>query len=259
MPDEPLISLRKSIRQNIKTVMDFIDHNYLTRENDKTVKPDSLICMFCGSVGPITKEHILPRWTFQNDTERFFNITLNGQSQTYNKSTIPACAKCNSVLLNYLERKIQVLFTTADPKNVEFTSQDAQNIIRWLEIIDYKFHIMNISNRFLNLKNANHIPYLKNLPLYMLLPNKDYSPSRVLTEIRKILYRLSIKDKKLSLNSLVIFKTSNKSDHFFHTLNDFIFLELAKYGIAIFYFYSKSFKNSEMAYKAAMKIVKEVY
>ena len=259
MTDEPLVILRKSVRQNIKTVMDFIDQNYIRRKNDRAVKPSSPICVFCGSVGPITKEHILPRWTFQNDTERFFNITLNGQEQTYNKSTVPACQSCNSVLLNYLERKMQTVFSAAYSANIQFNDQESQNLIRWLEIIDYKFHIINISKHFLSPRNADHIPYLKDFPIYMLLPNKDYSPNRLLTEIRKTLYRLSVKDKSVSVNSLVVFKTSNKSDHFFHTLNDFIFMELARYGIAIFYFYNRAFKSNRAAYKAAMKIVKEVY
>lgn len=259
MDDEPLITLRKSIRSNIKIVMEFIDHNYIRRENGKAVKPDDPICMFCGSVESITKEHIIPRWIFQNDTVRFFNITLNGQNQTYNKSIIPACQKCNSELLNHLERKMQSLFNGADPKQIPFSNQDLQDLIRWLEIIDYKFHVINISKRFLSPKDADHIPYLKDFPIYMLLPNKDYSPSKVLTEIRKTLYRLSVRDKQAHINSVVIFKTHNKSDHFFHTLNDFIFLELAKYGIAIFYFYNRTFKNNEAAYKAAMKLIKKVY
>lgn len=259
MTDGPLIILRKSVRQNIKTVMDFIDQNYIRRENERAVKPSSPICMFCGSVGPITKEHILPRWAFKNDTESFFNIKLNGQGQTYNKSTVPACQSCNSVLLNYLERKMQTVFSAADSANVPVNDQESQYLIRWLEIIDYKFHIMNISKRFLSPRNADHIPYLKDFPIYMLLPNEDYSPSKVLTEIRKTLYRLSIKDKSVSVNSLVVFKTSNNSDQFFHTLNEFIFLELARYNTAIFYFYNRIFKSNRVAYKAAMKIIREVY
>jgi hypothetical protein len=259
MSEEPIVTLRKSVRSNIKLVMGFIGHNYIRRENDQAVKPNNPICMFCGSIGPITKEHIIPRWIFQNDTGRFFKITLNRQSQTYNKSTVPACQKCNSELLNHLERKIQSLFNGADPKQIPFSNEELQDLIRWLEIIDYKFHIMNISKHFLSPRDADHIPYLRDFPIYMLLPNKDYSPSKVLTEIRKTLYRLSVRDKQGRINSVVIFKTHNESDHFFHTLNDFIFLELAKYGIAIFYFYNRTFKNNADAYKAAMKLINKVY
>lgn len=240
--------------------MDFIDINYIKRENDKAVVPTKdLICMFCASPNKITKEHIIPRWIFEKDTDRFFNITLNGHSQTYNKSTIPACQKCNAELLNSLERTIQVLFQNADPRNKAFTTNESEDLIRWLEIIDYKFQVMNISKKFLSPKEGKHIEYLMDSPLYMLLPNKDYSPSKVLTEIRYALNRIAVKGKQRSINSLVIFKTHNKSDHFLHTINDFIFFELPKYGIAIFYFYTRIFETNEAAYKEVMKIMEQVY
>lgn len=259
MTENPIVAFRKSVRLNIKQIMEFIELNYIRRENDKAVKQGKPICMFCGSSGPITKEHIIPRWVFQNDTKRFFTITLNGHNQTYNQSTVSACQKCNSALLNHLERKIQILFKQFDPQNKTFSDLEMQDLILWLEVIDYKFHILNISKRFLSRIDSDHVPYLKDFPLYMLLPEKDYSPKKVLTEIRKTLYRLSVKDKKGNINSIIIFKTNNKTDHFFHTLNDFIFLELARYGIAIFYFYNRTFNDKEKAYKASMEIIKEVY
>lgn len=257
---EPLTDLRIAVRSNIKSVTDFIDQNYIKRADDKAVVTTmQLVCMFCASPDKITKEHILPRWIFEKNTDRFFNIMLNGHSQTYNKSTIPACQKCNGELLNSLERNIQALFKHADPQNRPFTIEENKNLIRWLEIIDYKFHVMNISKRFLSPKKGEHIAYLKDFPLYMLLPNKNYSPSKALSEIRRTLYRISIKEKTEHINSLVIFKTHNKGDHFFHTLDEFIFMELPKYGIAIFYFFTRVFKTNEEAFKEAMKILKEVY
>lgn len=257
--EAPLIQLRKLIRSNIKTVIAFVEQNYIRRENDRAVTPDQPICMFCASNGQITKEHIIPRWIFRKDTKSFFNITLNGQSQTYNKSTIPACQKCNSDLLNFLELKIQLLFSSPDLQNKSFSKDGLEDLILWLELIDYKFHIMNISKQFLSPKGAEHIPYLRDFPLFMLLPNKDFSMSKVLKEIRSTLYRLSVKDKKDHINSVIIFKTKNKEDHFLHTLNEFIFLELPKYGLAIFYFYNRTFESNEAAYESAMKIIKEVY
>lgn len=260
MSELNLTRLRVTIRANVKSVMDFIDYNYIRRENGKAIlSKNGIICMFCAGQSQITKEHIIPRWIFERDTNKFFNITLNGHSQTYNKSTIPACQKCNGELLNSLERSIQLLFKGADPKNIPFTLLESENLIRWLEIIDYKFQVMNAAKNFLSPKEGEHIPYLTDFPLYMLLQNKDYSPSKVLTEIRYTLKRISIKDKSAHINSLVIFKTHNESYHFFHTLNDFIFLELPKYGIAIFYFYSQTFQTNKDAFKAAMKIIKKSY
>jgi len=74
---------RKTVRANIKMVIDYIDRNYVRRENDKAVTPSKdLICMFCGSNQQITKEHIIPRWVFGKDTQAFFTVNLNGLDQT---------------------------------------------------------------------------------------------------------------------------------------------------------------------------------
>lgn len=260
MPQNKLVTLRKLIRTNLSTVMTFIDENYVMRVDGKAVKPTKdLICMFCASRTSITKEHIIPRWIFEKETDKFFNITLNGHDQTYNKSTIPTCDRCNAELLNSLERTIQNLFSSGNMTTSTYTPENVEDVIRWLEIIDYKFHIMNISKRFLSPKNGDYIPYLKDFPLYMLLPNRDYSPYKVLTEIRSVLKRISVKRKTEKINNLIIFKTTNKSRHFFHTLNDFIFLELPKYQLAMFYFYKQTFATSEEARDAAMKIIKEGY
>jgi hypothetical protein len=84
---------RKAFRENVKTVIQYIEQNYVTRENDKPVTPSKeFVCMFCGNTQNITKEHIIPRWVFAKDTKAFFTVTLNGLDQTYNKETIPACS-----------------------------------------------------------------------------------------------------------------------------------------------------------------------
>lgn len=259
MIKDPLVYLRQSIRSNISDIMQFVDDNYILRRDDKAVVPKPPICMFCGSKSSITKEHIIPKWVFANDPKRFFNITLNGHDLSYGKSTVPACGRCNSELLNHLEKRMQFIFNDIDPGNKPFIYEELEDVIRWLEIIDYKFHIMNISKRFLSPKEGDHIPYLKDFPLYMLLPEKDFSPAKALSEIRKTLHRISVKNKDQRLNSLLIFKTSNPSDHFFHTLNKFIFFEMPRYGIAIFYFLNQDFPTDKAAHDAAMEIIKKVY
>ncbi|MFD2871983.1 hypothetical protein ACFS5N_05855 [Mucilaginibacter ximonensis] len=240
--------------------MDYIDRNYIWRENDKAVTPSKdLICMFCGNGQLITKEHIIPRWIFAKDTKAFFTITLNGLDQTYNKATIPACQQCNSDLLNDLERLIQNLFTNRDVSANPFEWEEIQEIIRWLELIDYKFQIYNITRRFKVSKEAGKIDYLMDFPLYMLLPNKDYTPFQVLSAIRRSLKRLSVAGKYDHVNSLVVFKTTNKGFHFFHTIDEFIFLELPQYQIAVFYFFKKEFSTVKEAFDEAMSIIKKVY
>jgi hypothetical protein len=251
---------RKTVRENIKNVIHYIDRNYVLRENDKAVKPSQQkICMFCGSVENITKEHIVPRWVFSKNAKAFFTVNLNGLDQSYNKATIPACAKCNAELLNDLEKTIQGLFENRDVAADPFEWDETQEIIRWLELIDYKFQVYNITRKFLVRKNSEKVDYLMDFPLYMLLQNKDYSPFQVLSAIRRSLKRLSVAKKYNNLSSLAVFKTSNKGFHFFHTIDEFIFLEFPQFQIALFYFYKQEFDTTEDAHNAAMEIIRKVY
>jgi hypothetical protein len=255
-----LTILRSVIRRGSPTVMEYVDRNYVLRIDGKAVKDhESVICMICGSNLNITREHIIPRWCFGKDTKKYFDITLNEHPVTYNKATIPTCSTCNAELLNSLERYIRRLFLEGFEKSFVFNILELQHIIRWLETIDYKFQIMNISKKFLSPKNGKHIPYLSDFPLYMLLPNKEYSPAKVLSTIRSAHKRIAVKDKTNHVNSLLIFKTSNQHFHFFHTIDDFIFLELPQYKIALFYFFKEQFNETAEAYKKAMEIINKVY
>ena len=85
------------------------------------------------------------------------------------------------------------------------------------------------------------------------------SDSEILHELRHTLKRISIKSKVQNINSLVIFKSKNNSFHFFHSYNDFIFLELPRYSIAILYFYDRIFDSNKKAYDEAMKLIQKVY
>lgn len=118
---------------------------------------------------------------------------------------------------------------------------------------------MNIVKRFISPKNGKHIPFLKDYPIYMLLPNKDWSVSRVISEVRWTLKRISIKAKDININSLVVFRTTNTNNHFFHNLDEFIFIEIAQYAIALFYFYDRVFESIEEARDEAMAIIERVY
>lgn len=137
--------------------------------------------------------------------------------------------------------------------------EELENIIRWLEIIDYKFQILNVRRKFKASKKVGYIPYLANFPLSALRKSVDYSPSKTITEVRRYQKRVTTKSKIKNINSLVTFKTKNKEFHFFHHMDDFIFIELPKQQIAIFYFYRKQFDNELSAYKETMEIIKTFY
>lgn len=252
-------SLRVIIRKNFKTIINHVVENNILRISNKQNKNLQEICMFCGSSKKITREHVIPRWTFEKCTKKYFTTNINGLNQTYNKTTIPACSICNNERLSILEDYINKIFTEIDLETTYFTYSELEYIIRWLEIVDYKFQILNARRHFLRSKETGYIPYLSDLPLSVLRPNVNYSPSKTVTEIRRSLKRLTVKNKYDNINSLMIFQTSNKGFYFFHTMDDFIFIELPKYKIALFYFYKRTFLTIHECKKEAMKIIDKVY
>ena len=254
--DSKLQSLRTLTRNNSKTVIQKIISNHVIRENGKAkvYHKRKNICAFCGSNKNLSKEHVIPKWTFEKCTERDFITNINGKSQTYNLTAIPVCTKCNTDFLSYLEKYIKQLFVSTDLAKTFFTFEELENIIRWLEIIDYKFQILNIRRKF-----YGEIEYLRDFPISLLRLNKNYTPSRVISEIRHSRNRITIKSKAKKVNSLVIFKTSNPNFHFFHTMDKFIFIEMPKLKVALFYFYNEIFDDIKDANKEAMKIIEEVY
>ncbi|MBA4240690.1 MAG: hypothetical protein C0448_08185 [Sphingobacteriaceae bacterium] len=255
--DNKLKSLRIAVRQNTKTVMSHVIRNNISRLNLKNKTPD--ICMFCGSTTSLTKEHVVPRWTYENNTKNFFTTSVNGHAQTYNKTTIPACSICNNDKLGYLELYLNQLFSQSDVKVKPFSKYDLSNIIRWLEIIDYKFQILNARKLFIAPKGKEFIPYLSDFSLSVLRPEIDFSPFKAISQIRKSQKRITIKNKEQNINSLIVFKTTNKSFNFFHTMDEYIFIELPQYKLALFYFYKQTFSSDSQAHKKAIEILKKHY
>jgi len=254
-----LKSLRTLIRKNFKTIIYNVIETKIVRKAKKTKKQPQDICMFCSSTENLTREHVIPSWTFEGNPKKFFTTSINGLNQTYNKTTIPVCAVCNNERLNTLEIYVNKLFAEIDLKTTNFTDSEIENIIRWLEIIDFKFEILNAKRRFLSSKKNGYIPYLADFPIAVLNPNINYSQSKAVTGIRRALRRLTIKDKHVKHNSLIILGTSNRNFHFFHAMGNFIFIELPQYKKAIFYFYNRTFSNSSSAKREAKKIVDTNY
>ncbi|MBZ4189326.1 hypothetical protein [Niabella beijingensis] len=249
--------LRVGLRNNAKGIIESLDKKYISRDGKKQNIPD--ICVFCGSSENLTKEHVLPRWVFENAPSKFFTTDINGLDQAYIKTTIPACLVCNSDILNSLEKYVQASFKNRNVKKQPFTVEELENVILWLEIIDYKFQILNARRRFRASKNLGYISYLADFPLSVLRKLVDYSPKKTITEIRRSQKRLLLKSKLKAINSLIVFKTTNNAFHFFHHMDDFIFLELPRQQIALFYFYKKKFTDKTIAYENAMKIINTLY
>lgn len=247
MLESRLVILRKKIRLGQKTVTSNLIKNHQAQ-----------ICIICGSLNDLTKEHVVPKWTFENNPDKHFITDVNGIGQTYNKTTVPACYHCNSYVLGALEDSLNKLFRAIDLDHDGFSNRQKEHIILWLELIDYKFQVLNLRRKLMKPKSGPYIPYLANLPV-SILQKIDLSPSKIFSTLRKSLHRLSVKKKISNINSLVVFKTSNKSFHFFHKSDEFIFLEMPSHGCAFFHFFKKEFSTHADAHKEAMQIIKKVY
>ena len=108
-------------------------------------------------------------------------------------------------------------------------------------------------------EGIKYIPFIGKIPIAMFHGSMDTSPAKVFSNFRSALQVLSVKSKADRLNSLCIIHTKNKDFHFFHSTNNFIFIELAEFGVAFFYFYKQKFEDYSVAVQSAMGIVQENY
>ncbi|WP_426474213.1 hypothetical protein [Chryseobacterium balustinum] len=251
--ESKLLEIRKIARERGKYVMGKLFDDYLTGVISKVKIPS---CSFCGDEENLTKEHIIPKWVFESNPEKFFKSDVNQLEQKYIKATIPLCRKCNSDLFNSIERKIQKVLSKVDLKRSFYSSEDWLLIIRWLEIIDFKFQIWDLRTEFKRHKKSEYVPFLADFSIAFM---RDISVRSVTTKTRKSLKRIATKDKSKRISYLLVGNTKNKSLHYLHTSGEFIFIEIPLYSKFFFYFYEKDFKNEAHAKNEALKIIKSFY
>src|SRR5688572_29648589 len=109
--------LRINIRLFGKSIIDHIIRNHFDPEN---IANEIEICCFCGSSECITKEHVLPKWVFENNPDEFFLTLINSSKQKFIQTTIPACNICNNNILSKIENYIKSLFLNVALKNEYF-------------------------------------------------------------------------------------------------------------------------------------------
>ena len=240
--------------------MSHLESYYLNQENrNAKARPTKHICIFCATEDNLTKEHVLPRWAFERHPDRLFKTTINGLSHKYNQTTLPACAACNNNLLSKVEKQVLHFFSANQLPAKFFEAGEHSTIIRWLELLDYKFQVFSLMTRFRAVAGKGEIPFLSNYSLSVLDPNIEYSPVNALRNLRRSLHRVSVKAKVKKLNSLVVFKSSNPGINFFHKSNDYLFLELPQHKIAVLYFYEQIFADVFSARDKAMELIKSHY
>ncbi len=215
------------------------------------------ICILCGSNSEITREHVLPQWSFEAKPEKFLINTKNNQSSNYIKTTIPVCKTCNSELLGAFEDYIKRFLLEKDGS--ELNNYELDCIIWWLQYIAFKLQIMDLRSQFLRYKGGDYIPFLSNIPIAMFWGEIDTSPNDVFNIIRRSRRELTKKRKLKKHNSLLVFKTKNKDFHFFHKVDGFIFIELPQVKKAFFLFLNKEFAEHKDAHAECMEIIEKVY
>jgi hypothetical protein len=255
--------IRVNARNNSGTVVSHLIQNFIERNHGGMggAKPSSEnICMFCGTSQNLSKEHVIPRWAFENNEKKFFITDVNKSQQTYIKTTIPACKTCNSELLSSLENNVRQSLST-DIVNSWFAIEEVENIIRWLEIMDYKFHVLDLRRKFNSIRGVHEDDqpiFLRDFPIALVRQNA-VTEMKPMSELRKSLRRISTKNKDSQINSLVVYSTKNPSFNFMHTMNKFIFIEMPLFGKAFLYFYDRTFADRFEAKAAAEELLIRIY
>ncbi|HEM8148837.1 hypothetical protein N5934_16960 [Enterobacter hormaechei] len=238
--------LRKRIKNSQRFVMDAVIENHNVD-----------MCFLCGSVKEITREHIIPQWAFESNHEKGLVNKKNNQTVNYIKATIPACKECNSELLGAFEDNLKRVLL--HKKGDELTPKDLDCIIWWLQYLGFKLQLMDLRSRFLRFKNKDYIPYLSQIPIAMFWGGIDTTPNKVFRIVRRSRRALMTKKKNAKHNSLGVFETSNKHFHFFHKVDEFIFIELPQVQKAFFFFYNKEFQNHLESHIERMDVIKKFY
>lgn len=252
-----LASRFKVLRGNLRRHGAVIAEDVWKRYHPMNSRPKEEICVFCNSPSAITKEHVLPKWLFESDTDSTFISSINRQTQTYNKAVVPACAVCNSSILAFIEnqviRTIQLLATSDD-----CGKEDLCNIIRWLEITEYKLQVLDCRRKYIK---QGDLPYDHTwgvFPVAMMRHLIDAAPWKTFQWLRRAQRRIMVKAKDNCANSLVVINTKVPHFYFFSLPDEYIYISFPMYNIAVFYFLKRRYESYKDAAKEAVVLIKKV-
>ncbi len=252
------IGLRfKTLRINLRRHGLAIADNVFKRFHPIGVSPKDEICIFCYSSGNITKEHVLPKWILGSDLHDTMVSSVNKQTATYNKAVVPTCSECNNSILAYIEKHIINVIHTMEILD-DCSNEDVYNIIRWLEIIDYKLQVLDCRRKYIKYGNSEYDRDWGIFPISMIRHFLTISPWKAYQWLRSSQRRITVKTKIERINSLVVIKPRIPHFYFFTQPNEYIYISFPIFRIALFHFFKRKYEFYEDAAEDALNIIKKV-
>jgi hypothetical protein len=205
----------------------------------------------------LTPLHVLPKWMLGDDIQETMTSSVNKQMVTYNKAVIPACSECNNSILASIEKYIINLIhhlEVSDDCGVE----DISNIIRWLEIIDYKLQVLDCRRKYIKYKDSDYDRDWGIFPVSMMRHFLSMSPWKAYDWLRNSQRRITVKTKIDGINSFVVLKPRVQHFYFFSQPNEYIYISFPMCRVASFYFFKRRFDFYKDAAAEAIDIIRKV-
>lgn len=207
------------MNQTILTLLQSIEKNFEISDYGKEC------CIICGTNKNITKEHLLPKWVFENDVKKSFFISPEDTLYSYRLSYLPCCKACNSSVLGNFEHHIREILKR---ENKNFTISEKEDIIFWIKYLDFKFKIFGVEKAcHRNTKSKSNIG---------LWDKPKNNP-------KNFFYDLF--DLPATTNSLIISEPKQKNFDFFYWKDHYFSITLPKCNVSIIYFFTNKIENIE--------------
>lgn len=210
---------RGIMNQTILTLLQSIEKNFEISDYGKEC------CIICGTNKNITKEHLLPKWVFENDVKKSFFISPEDTLYSYRLSYLPCCKTCNSSVLGNFEHHIREILKR---ENKNFTISEKEDIIFWIKYLDFKFKIFGVEKAcHRNTKSKSNIG---------LWDKPKNNP-------KNFFYDLF--DLPATTNSLIISEPKQKNFDFFYWKDHYFSITLPQCNVSIIYFFTNKIENIE--------------
>lgn len=207
------------MNQTILTLLQSIEKNFEISDYGKEC------CIICGTNKNITKEHLLPKWVFENDVKKSFFISPEDTLYSYRLSYLPCCKTCNSSVLGNFEHHIREILKR---ENKNFAISEKEDIIFWIKYLDFKFKIFGVEKAcHRNTKSKSNIG---------LWDKPKNNP-------KNFFYDLF--DLPATTNSLIISEPKQKNFDFFYWKDHYFSITLPQCNVSIIYFFTNKIENIE--------------